>query len=162
MCTTSSAKEFCGIQLAEGTKITSKDLKPMQNGLKARNLYDGAIDGRFGAGSCLAFHQFYNCEKEKPPKLGNRDINTLIFFKDFNSDSFQDKWQCYRQNSYVLANEKETKCPRFLDNRMQALGPNAASKYIKKNQKLLKSLKIYNGKEDGRMSKKTKVAFLTA
>ena len=162
MCTISSAKEFCGIQLAEGTKITSKDLKPMQNGLKARNLYDGAIDGRFGAGSCLAFHQFYNCEKEKPPKLGNRDINTLIFFKDFNSDSFQDKWQCYRQNSYVLANEKETKCPRFLDNRMQALGPNAASKYIKKNQKLLKSLKIYNGKEDGRMSKKTKVAFLTA
>merc|ERR1711991_1135591 len=81
---------------------------------------------------------------------------------DFNSDAFQDKWQCYRQNSYVLANEKETKCPRFLDNRMQALGPNAASKYIKKNQKLLKSLKIYNGKEDGRMSKKTKVAFLTA
>ena len=42
------------------------------------------------------------------------------------------------------------------------MGPNAALKYIKKNQKLLKSLKIYNGKEDGRMSKETKVAFLTA
>ena len=47
MCTISSAKEFCGIQLAEDTKIISKDLKPMHNGLKARKIYDGAIDGRF-------------------------------------------------------------------------------------------------------------------
>jgi len=129
---------ICGYRVFEGRSLS--DLMSIQRGLAKRSLYSGAIDGKFGKGSCSALTKWAKCNKQTKV-LSEQALNQLTRQKPSALEI-----GCYGNTKSVAATNRTT-TPNVFSGSSCASGQ---SKFlVGLNQNVLKSLDLYTSTVDG-------------
>ncbi len=84
------ANKICSFDLQFASEDKNIDLNAIQKGLKSRSLYEGAVDGVLGKGSCAAFNKFMACERTSPASFSREDYLSLL-----SKNISEEKQSCY-------------------------------------------------------------------
>lgn len=84
------ANKICSFELQFAYEDKNIDLRAIQKGLKRRSLYEGAVDGVLGKGSCAAFNKFMACENTSRASFSRQNYLSLL-----SKNISNEKQSCY-------------------------------------------------------------------
>ena len=141
--TNNNVQKLCGYPTNYTTnrRLNSSQLRMIQTGLARYGLYNGAIDGAFGRGSCAALKKFMNCQNKNKSKLDDGHIYKL-------------------SSSWIKPTISENACFRGIDAKVVVKNTCSMSEAdIKIAQNRLTNVGIYNSSIDGKIGQGTTWAF---